>query len=114
MGKPPFQYNVKFIDDNSIKRAVHSVAPLTPRHYVVMEVKQNLVSADRSTNLQRFNLPHFKRIAHVVMGDPKKDFKERVHQKLLDNKQVENNEAWEKKKLELERKKLSRNEGKPN
>merc|ERR1712203_270098 len=88
-----------------IRRAVHSVAPLTPRHYVVMEVKQNLVSADRIANLQRFNLPHFKRIAHVVMGQPKGDFKERVHKRLLESKQLENDDAWRKKKLELERKK---------
>merc|ERR1712039_999385 len=103
--KPPFHYNVKFIDDNSIRRAVHSVAPLTPRHYVVMEVKQNLMSADRAANLQRFNLPHFKRIAHVVMGEPKAEFKERVHKRLLECKQLENDDAWRKKKLELERKK---------
>merc|ERR1712151_1233772 len=55
---------------------------------------------------QRFNLPHFKRIAHVVMGEPKGDFKERVHQKLLDAKQLENNDAWKRKKGELERKKV--------
>merc|ERR1712187_218479 len=98
-------YGVKFIDDNSIRRAVQSVAPLTPRHYVVMEVKQNLVAADRSANLQRFNLPHFKRIAHVVMGEPKADFKERVHQRILEGKQLENDDAWRRKKSLLERKK---------
>merc|ERR1712217_257358 len=103
--KPPFNYGIKFLDDNSIRRAVHSVAPLTPRHYVVMEVKQNLVAADRSVNLQRFNLPHFKRIAHVVMGEPKLDYKKRVHEKLLESKQLELDEAWRLRKVHLERKK---------
>merc|ERR1712228_35241 len=110
--KPPFHYGVKFIDDNSIRRAVQSVAPLTPRHYVVMEVKQNLVASDRSANLQRFNLPHFRRIAHVVMGEPKADFKERVHNRILEGKQLENDEAWRRKKNLLERKKALKDQRK--
>merc|ERR1712039_296469 len=106
--KPPFHYGVKFIDDNSIRRAVHSVAPLVPRNYVVMEVKQNLVAADRTANLQRFNLPHFKRVAQVVMGEPKKDFKEKVHAKLVQQKQLQEDEAWKVRKIEHEKKKAEK------
>merc|ERR1712083_1267397 len=84
--KPPFNYGVKFLDDESICRAVRSVAPLVPRNYVVMEVKQNLVAADRTANLQRFNLAHFRKVAYVVMGEPDTDFKLRVHEKLLVDK----------------------------
>merc|ERR1712176_703127 len=98
-------FGVSFVDDLSIRRAIMSVAPLIPRNYVVMEVKQNLVAADRKEIMKRFQLPHFKHIAHVVMGEPKADFKERVHKKLLEAKQIENNEAWKRQKTVLERKK---------
>merc|ERR1711920_550112 len=106
--KPPYNYGVKFGDDSSIRRIVNVVAPLSARHYVVMEVKQNLVAADRSALLASFNQPHFKKIAHVVMGDPKKDFVERVHSRMLANKQKEEDEAWKQKKSVLEAKKAER------
>merc|ERR1711972_770263 len=79
-----------------------------PRHYVVMEVKQNLVAADSKANLQRFNLPHFKRVAQVVMGEPKKDFKEKTHAKLLQEKQVQEDEGWKQRKVEFEKRKAER------
>merc|ERR1712050_749887 len=86
--------------------------PLYP--YVVMEVKQNLLEADRTKNIQRFCDPRFKKIAHVVMGDPSKDFKARVHKKLLEEKQVKVEQEWRikknakelKRKTALENKKL--------
>merc|ERR1712226_600906 len=103
-----FGYGVGLVDDGSIRRAVMAVAPLVPRHYVVMEVKQNLVATDRSANLKRFNLPHFKRVAQVVMGEPKKDFKEKTHAKLLQEKQLQEDEAWKQKKVEFERRKAEK------
>merc|ERR1712039_286921 len=90
--KPPFSYGPSYLCDNSIRRAIMSVAPHMPRHYLVMEVKENLIAADRSKNLRRFNLPHFKKIAHIVMGEPKADYKALVHSKLLAIKQTQVNE----------------------
>merc|ERR1712217_191818 len=81
-------------------------APLVPRNYVLMEVKQNLLEDDRKANLERFNLPHFTKVAKVMMGEPKKDFKDRVHAKLLQNKQQKSDVAWKQKKQEKERKKI--------
>merc|ERR1711972_1007027 len=98
----------QYLNDHSIRRAIMSVAPHMPRHYLVMEVKENLICADRSNNLKRFNMPHFKKIAHVVMGEPKADYKARVHSKLLEIKQAQANEDWKKKKAALERKKVEK------
>merc|ERR1711972_139442 len=78
-------------------------APLVPRHYIIMEVKQNLVAEDRKMNLQRFNQPHFKKIAKVVMGEPTADYKERVHADLLKDKQHQTDAEWNKKKVEQEK-----------
>merc|ERR1712187_789870 len=66
----------------------------------------------RSALLQRFNQPHFKKTAYVVMGEPKPDFTERVHKKLLAITQTEADEAWHAKKAVIERKKAERERAK--
>merc|ERR1712228_311335 len=81
------------------------MAPLTPRHYVVMEVQENLTAANRKENLKRFNLPHFKKVAAVIMGEPPSEHKAQVHAQLLSDKQVKSDAAWKQKKLEVDRKK---------
>merc|ERR1711920_527397 len=67
--------------------------------------KENLVEADRKANVQKFNLPHFKKIAKVVMGEPPKEFKAKVHATLLEEKQAKEEKAWKQRKVEKERKK---------
>merc|ERR1712007_193342 len=91
------------VDDASIRRAVMAVAPFVPRHYVIMEVKENLVAADRKANLRRFNQPHFKRVAKVVMGEPSADYKKQVHAELLEEKQRKSDMEWKHKKVAQER-----------
>merc|ERR1712194_359540 len=93
------------VDDQSIRRAIMAMAPLIPRHYVVMEVKQNLVAEDRKSNLQRFNLPHFKKTAKVMMGEPSKEYKDKVYAQMLEDKQTKSDRDWKQQKLEKERKK---------
>merc|ERR1712087_541878 len=78
--KPIFNTGLAFVDQGSIQRTVMAIAPLVPRNYIVMQVKQNLLEEDRKTNLERFNLPHFTKVAKVMMGEPKQDFKDRVHE----------------------------------
>jgi len=102
--KPDFNFGIQYMDDFSVQRVINAISPFMPRHYVVMEVKQNLVADERKANLQRFNLPHFKKVAHVIMGDPSKDFQAKVHKKMLDDKQEEEDRKWKLKKLEMERK----------
>merc|ERR1712039_910881 len=102
--KPEFFYGIDFVDNSSIRRAIMNIAPLVPRHYVIMEVKQNLSCADRKTNLKRFSLPHFKNIAAVAMGEPAADYKAMVHAKVLLDKQQKSDIAWKQKKQEKDRK----------
>eukprot|EP00420_Gonyaulax_spinifera_P029359 CAMPEP_0197877918 /NCGR_PEP_ID=MMETSP1439-20131203/6460_1 /TAXON_ID=66791 /ORGANISM="Gonyaulax spinifera, Strain CCMP409" /LENGTH=861 /DNA_ID=CAMNT_0043497297 /DNA_START=57 /DNA_END=2639 /DNA_ORIENTATION=+ len=103
--KPEFNYGINFVDDFSIHRLINSIASVVPRHFVVMEVKQNLVAADRANILKRFSLPHFKKIAHVVMGEPKPEWKDKVQKSLLEDKQQKAEREWKAKQLEKERKK---------
>merc|ERR1712087_609663 len=105
--KPSYNFGLGFVDDGSIRRAIMAMAPLVPRHYVVMEVKENLVASDRAENLKRFNMPHFKKIAKVMMGEPKSDYKARVHVDVLKDKQQKSDAEWRKKKAEKERKKAA-------
>merc|ERR1711979_87074 len=92
-------------DDRSACRVINALAPLVPRHYVVMEVKQNLVKADRAENMKRFRDPKFKKIATVVMGEPDAEFKEKVQKKMLATKQVKVEQEWKQKKQEKANKK---------
>merc|ERR1712217_488479 len=106
--KPLFNFGTNMLNDGSLKRAVYAAAPHFARHYVVMEVKENLVQEDRAQSLKRFNLPHFKRIAHVVMGDPKGEFVEKTHEKLLVIKQKEVDDDWKRRKAEMEKRKAEK------
>merc|ERR1712194_20661 len=103
--KPQFNFGLSLVDDQSIRRAIMAMAPSIPRHYVVMEVKQNLVAEDRKSNLQRFNLPHFKKTAKVMMGEPSKEYKDKVYAQMLEDKQTKSDRDWKQQKLEKERKK---------
>merc|ERR1711870_96099 len=103
--KPEYCFGLGFVDDHSIRKGIMNMAPLVPRHYVIMEVKENLVAADRKVNLQRFNVPHFKKIAKVVMGEPDKEYKDKTYAQLLQDKQAKAERDFKAAKLEKERKK---------
>merc|ERR1711870_46743 len=103
--KPEYKFGLGLVDDGSIRKAIMAMAPLVPRHYVVMEVKQNLVASDRVENVKCSTMPHFKKIAKVMMGEPKSDYKERVHVEVLQDKQKKSDTEWRQKKAEKERKK---------
>merc|ERR1711966_118178 len=94
-------------DAPSLRKAVMSIAPLVPRNYLAMKVKDNLMSSERKQILKRFNYPHYKKIAHVVMGEPGKEYKATIQQKLLKEKQTKSDNAFNNKKKELDRKKAS-------
>merc|ERR1712187_76726 len=85
---------------------VMSVAAIVPRNYVVMEVKENLVAADRAASVKQFKSQSFRRIAKVMMGEPPADFKLRVHAKVLEEKQKRCDNEWRKKKADQERKRM--------
>merc|ERR1712206_49257 len=76
--KPDFCYGIAALDDCSVRKVIANMASLAPRNYVVMEVKSNLVSDERASLLSQFPADKYKRIAHVVMGEPAKAFKNEV------------------------------------
>jgi len=101
--KPSFAYGLRGMDDMSLQRVVKSIAPMVPRNYVIMEVKSNLIKDERAEVLRRFNLPSFKKTAMVVMGQPANDFKKRVQDRILNQKQIKIDAEWKAKKAEKER-----------
>merc|ERR1719253_1449584 len=104
--KPDVNFGVQALDELSARRVISSVAPLVPRNYVVMEVKGNLVEADRKELMKRFSAPCFKKAAVVVMGEPPNDHKARVKAERLSEKQENLNQVFKAKVAERERKKL--------
>jgi len=80
---------------------------VVPRNFVVMEVKENLVAEDRAAILKRFPRTLYKRVAKVVMGEPKAEFKSLVKEKILKQKQVKAEQRYMAQKAEKERNKLA-------
>merc|ERR1711972_121109 len=83
---------------------IANMTHLMPRNYVVMEVKANLVEAERAENLKRFPASKFKRSAYVAIGEPNKEFKDKQLDILLKDKQEKAEAEWKVKKAERERK----------
>jgi len=104
--KPERGFGVRELDDDSIRRAIMAVAPMQPRHYVVMEVKGNLLEENRKSLLAQWKDPMFKKIADVVVGKPPAEFKKQVQQAVLKAKQEKAEKAWEARKAEKVRQRL--------
>merc|ERR1711957_60752 len=103
--KPDFQFGVAMMDDLSVQRVLKSVLATQPRNYVLMEVKANLLAADRADSLKRFPRSYTK-VAHVVIGDPPADFREEmVLAPTLRVKQEKAEQEWRQRQLERESKK---------
>eukprot|EP00929_Paragymnodinium_shiwhaense_P039614 TRINITY_DN207_c0_g3_i1.p1 TRINITY_DN207_c0_g3~~TRINITY_DN207_c0_g3_i1.p1 ORF type:complete len:877 (+),score=303.55 TRINITY_DN207_c0_g3_i1:55-2631(+) len=103
--KPEFNFGLPGMDDESIQRAIRAVAPLVPRHYVVAEVKGNLTPSDRAEALSRFRAPTYKRVAHVVMGEPSKEYVQLQQALYLQEKQDNVNSEWKARMAEKQKKK---------
>merc|ERR1712217_972035 len=56
--KPEFNFGIPEMDNFSVRKLINSITQVVPRNYVIMEVKANLVEADRKALLQRFSGPH--------------------------------------------------------
>jgi len=103
--RPEFNFGVPSMDDVSARRVINSIAGVVPRHYLVAEVKGNLISSERAETLKRFSPTHYKRVAHVVMGEPSSEYKAMQHEKMLKDKQDKLDVEFKAKKAEKERKK---------
>merc|ERR1740121_1065405 len=104
--KPELGFGIPALDDMSVRRILQQVGPIVQRNFIVMEVKANLMKADRAEALARWSAPHFKKVAHVIVGEPKSDFKKRTSALMLEAKQEASNIEFRKKKVEERRLKL--------
>merc|ERR1712194_692488 len=103
--KPDMTFQIRELDDASMRRAVYMVAPMQQRNYVVMEVRGNLLKSEREELAKRFDRPHFKRVAKVLLGEPDKAFTKKTHELLLQDKQAASDKTFQAQKLEEKRKK---------
>jgi hypothetical protein len=78
-------FGIREMDDLSVRRLIRSVAPVLRRKYVIMEVRNNLLVAQRKKVLEHFH-SDFKKIAIVAMGEPTQGHKDKVQQDLLEKK----------------------------
>merc|ERR1712048_697757 len=95
-------FGIPLLDDNSVQRILHAVIPTMQRNFVVVDIKGNLLADERTAAAARFSDCEFKKVAHVLMGEPGADFKSYVQGLVLKDKQEK---ADRRKKLEAERKK---------
>eukprot|EP00933_Yihiella_yeosuensis_P035612 TRINITY_DN2920_c0_g1_i1.p1 TRINITY_DN2920_c0_g1~~TRINITY_DN2920_c0_g1_i1.p1 ORF type:complete len:966 (+),score=324.01 TRINITY_DN2920_c0_g1_i1:68-2899(+) len=102
--KPDGRFGIPSLDDWSVTRVLNAIAPTVSRNYLVPELKANLTVKDRSESLLRFNSNDFSRKAMVIMGEPAKEFKDRVQAKILADKQAIADAEAKKKAAEAERK----------
>merc|ERR1719330_1560820 len=84
--RPAMDFGIRELDDYSLLKNIYSLAPMFKRDYVIMEVKNNLLTEGRTAALNNFASSDFEKVALVVMGEPPKDFKAKAQQQLLDEK----------------------------
>merc|ERR1712048_782 len=95
-------FGIPLLDDFSVQHILKEVIPTMQRNFVVVDVKGNLLADERKAAIARFADSDFKKVAHVLIGEPSADFKKYVQGIVLKDKQEK---ADRKKKLEVERKK---------
>ena len=105
--KPELRFGLPEMDDMSIRRMIHAIAPLQKRHYIVMELRANLIKETRADSLSAFFDSSFKKVAHVVVGDPKKEFVKLSQELMLAEKQEQSDKDFKMKKEEAARKKAA-------
>jgi len=110
--KPEMNFGISQIDDFTVKRMLKNIAAAQKRNFVVMEVKGNLIPAERKELLKPFTSPHFKKVAKVLMGNPAADFKKQVHNLLRLEKQAKSDSDFKAKKAEEARKKIEEKKAK--
>jgi len=89
---PGMGMGIAALDDLSVRRVLNSVAPIQKRHYVVMEVRGNLIKEEREASLERWT--GFRRVANVLMGEPPKPFQTASREKMLKQKQDMSNKEF--------------------
>merc|ERR1712217_67775 len=102
--KPEMDLGIYNIDDGSLAKAVKSIAPIQNRNYIIMELKGNWIKDERELLIKKFSTPLFKRVAQVVVGEPTLEFKKKVHEIALQQKQEAADKEFKAKQEEEKRK----------
>eukprot|EP00746_Dinoflagellata_sp_MGD_P166365 gnl/MRDRNA2_/MRDRNA2_96194_c0_seq1.p1 gnl/MRDRNA2_/MRDRNA2_96194_c0~~gnl/MRDRNA2_/MRDRNA2_96194_c0_seq1.p1 ORF type:complete len:816 (+),score=233.30 gnl/MRDRNA2_/MRDRNA2_96194_c0_seq1:84-2531(+) len=76
LDKPIFAFGLPGLDDGSIQKMMKILASSAKRNVLVAQVKENLTVSDRAELLKSFKGSSYKKVAHVVIGDPPKAFKD--------------------------------------
>merc|ERR1712050_727367 len=99
-------FGINNLDKKTIKQFLYAIASMQSRHFVVMEVRDNLVKEDRKETMGKFRLPNFKKVAQVMVGEPKEDFKPVLLKCLLKAKQEKANLEFKAKQIDKQKKKM--------
>merc|ERR1712217_176900 len=102
--KPEYDFGIYNIDDGSVVKALKSIAPIQNRNYIIMELKGNLIKEEREMLIKKFSPALFKRVGHVVVGEPGLEFKKKVHEIALQQKQEAADKEFRAKQEEEKRK----------
>eukprot|EP00928_Gymnodinium_smaydae_P057975 TRINITY_DN411_c0_g1_i1.p1 TRINITY_DN411_c0_g1~~TRINITY_DN411_c0_g1_i1.p1 ORF type:complete len:904 (+),score=304.94 TRINITY_DN411_c0_g1_i1:67-2712(+) len=105
--RPEFNFGIKELEDGSARRALMKIAPVQQRNFVIMELKGNMVKAERDVALQRFPTTSFKQVAYVLLGEPAADFKKYSQELILKDKQVKSDLAFRAKKIQEKTQKMA-------
>lgn len=99
-------FGVPNIDEGGVKTMIMTLAAIQERNIVIMEVRGNATKEDRVEAVKKFKLPHFRKVAQVMIGEPDDEFKERTYKQLRQEKQEKLDAAFAAKKAELQRKRV--------
>merc|ERR1712187_346746 len=105
--KPAMNFGIQSIDDGSVGRVIRSIAPVQNRSYIYIEIKNNLIKEERKALLNKFPSAMFKKVALVSVGEPSLEFRKKVQEINLQEKQEASDRDF-RVKLEEEKKKRAR------
>merc|ERR1712194_945725 len=90
-------------EDSNLSKQLRNIATNQQRHYVVMEVKGNLLKAERNELREQFVARGFKTVAQTLMGEPPVEFKRKSQEMILAAKQEASDAEFQKKLEETKR-----------
>merc|ERR1712217_50220 len=102
--KPEMDFGIYNVDDGSVVKALKSIAPIQNRNYIIMELKGNLIKEEREMLIKKFSPALLKRVGQVVVGEPGLEFKKKVHEIALQQKQEAADKEFRAKQEEEKRK----------
>eukprot|EP00440_Ansanella_granifera_P038802 gb/GFBE01042104.1/.p1 GENE.gb/GFBE01042104.1/~~gb/GFBE01042104.1/.p1 ORF type:complete len:1026 (+),score=358.55 gb/GFBE01042104.1/:1-3078(+) len=85
--RPDMNFGMPHLDDGITKQILVAAAATQERDMVFMEVRGNLLEEERKEAVARFRMPHFKRVAKVMMGEPTGEFRQHVLEQIRKEKQ---------------------------